>query len=187
MEDWHDLIDPTIGVFPFALAFGLAISLFAFLVIRLIHLRPKVRNQHSWRNDLRPSAIVGAASFSLVFIPSVLIGCFLSGGCGTGDITEVPSPDGKHKIVVYNFDCGATTDFSLDVSLLKRNEKLGKHHPAKIIYHHYHQRPMAAGPQQNFDISWQNSNEVVVRVSGFEGHPTTQSQDGVTVRVEQLP
>jgi hypothetical protein len=181
MEDWHDLISLITEIFPFALVFGLAVSVFAYLVIRLVHLRPKIRNLHQWRSDLRPAVIVGGIFFLVVFIPGVFIGYLFSGGCGTGDITEIPSPDNQHKIVVYNFDCGATTDFSLDVSLLKTNEKLPKHHAAKLIYHRYHQYPTATGPQKNFDVSWKGPKEVVVQVGRSRGsehpHPTRRSDN----------
>jgi len=32
--------------------------------------------------------------------------------CGNDVLTDLPSPDGKYKVVVFQRDCGATTGFS---------------------------------------------------------------------------
>ncbi len=89
--------------------------------------------------------------------------------CGTGDITEVSAPDGRHKIVVYKFDCGATTDFSLEVSLLQGSRKLPKYRTANLLYSHYHQRPTNIGAGKNFQVDWIDSSHVVVHVAQFDG------------------
>jgi len=44
--------------------------------------------------------------------------------CTNNIIQEYPSPNGKYKIVLFERDCGATTDFSSQVSLLKTNDNL---------------------------------------------------------------
>ncbi len=42
----------------------------------------------------------------------------LSAGCGNDVLDRVASPTGSHKAVVFQRDCGATTDFSTQVSVL---------------------------------------------------------------------
>jgi hypothetical protein len=44
--------------------------------------------------------------------------------CGNKIIRIELSPNKKHKIVIFRRDCGATTDFSTQVSILKVDEKL---------------------------------------------------------------
>ena len=44
--------------------------------------------------------------------------------CGNKIIRTELSPNKKHKIVIFWRDCGATTDFSTQVSILKVDEKL---------------------------------------------------------------
>ncbi len=43
--------------------------------------------------------------------------------CGTTILSEVPSPDGKNKAVVFVFGCGATTSDSICVAIVPATEK----------------------------------------------------------------
>jgi len=49
------------------------------------------------------------------------IGCGL---CANEVVSDVHSPDGKARAVVFRRDCGATTDFTLNVSILRATEPL---------------------------------------------------------------
>ncbi len=44
--------------------------------------------------------------------------------CANQVLQEIPSPDNKLKAVVFQRDCGATTGFSTQVSVIKSDEKL---------------------------------------------------------------
>ena len=44
--------------------------------------------------------------------------------CGSDVLAEVPAPGGRHRAVVFQYDCGATTGFSTQVSLLRARESL---------------------------------------------------------------
>jgi hypothetical protein len=48
----------------------------------------------------------------------------LSGMCANESLFEVPSPDGTLKAIVFQRDCGATTGFSTQISILKTNQSL---------------------------------------------------------------
>jgi hypothetical protein len=100
-------------------------------------------------------AFVGA----LAVAPYLFLGLIFSGGCGTSDITEVFSPDGKHKILVYSSDYGATTDFSLNVSLPGGSDAVLRYRAAQLRYHRYHQFP---GLGRNFDVSWSGPDHITV-------------------------
>lgn len=48
----------------------------------------------------------------------------LSGMCANDIISEHNQPDGKYKLVVFRRDCGATTDYSYHLSVIKANTDL---------------------------------------------------------------
>ncbi len=45
--------------------------------------------------------------------------------CENEILAEYPSPDGKSKAIVFMRNCGATTEFNTQVSLLPAKEQLG--------------------------------------------------------------
>ena len=49
---------------------------------------------------------------------------FLAAGCGNDQVEEFPSPDGSLKAVVYRRDCGATTDYSRQIVILRPDRSL---------------------------------------------------------------
>jgi hypothetical protein len=65
--------------------------------------------------SLRPALLIAAATI-------LLAGC--GSTCGNRSMKSFPSRDGVLKTVVFERDCGATTGFSLQVSLLARHERL---------------------------------------------------------------
>ncbi len=60
--------------------------------------------------------------------PLLLCACTVATACGAIDpcadriIAEMPSPTGAVRVVVFERDCGATTGFSTQVSVLPRGE-----------------------------------------------------------------
>jgi hypothetical protein len=44
--------------------------------------------------------------------------------CGNYIYQEIPSPDGQYKVIVFQRDCGATTGFSTQVSILGAAQEL---------------------------------------------------------------
>jgi len=186
MEDWHDVVSLIIGSLALAAAIALIVCLLIYGILRLLRLNRRFRKQHTWKSDLRATSLIGAVLFAVAFVPAIFIGNLLSGMCGTSHVTEVPSPDSKHKIVVYNFDCGATTDFSLDVSLLHISQRLPKYRTAELLYGHYHQCPTPSGPEKNFEVQWKDPAHVVVRVEGLDNTAKTKKEDGVEVSFENL-
>ena len=182
MEDWHDYASVIGGSVGAALAVALIVSVGIYSILRVLHTIPRFRNQHTWRTDLRPIRWISLTAFVLVLLPGLFLGWLFSDACGTSSSEEFGSPDGKYKIAVYAFDCGATTDFSLVVSLLRADDHVPKHRTARVLYSHYHQGPTPS----NVQVFWRDSNEVLVKVVGFDGAPLV-TQNGVSVRFETLP
>lgn len=46
------------------------------------------------------------------------------GMCDNTPIAEYPSPEGRHRVIVFERSCGATTGFSPQASLLDADEEL---------------------------------------------------------------
>ena len=184
MEDWHEYISVIGASLKVGGVVALVLCAAVYGVLRTLH-AVRLRGHHTWRSDLRPLCWVGPIAFILIFLPGVLLGVFLSQSCGTSNSVEFRAPDGNHRLVVYGFDCGATTDFLLVVSLLGTRDRLPKHRTASPLYSHYHQEPVASGSGSNFEVIWQDSHNAIVKVEGFDGKPLVE-QDGVTVRFENL-
>ena len=54
-----------------------------------------------------------------VSVAAAAVGCVdLAGGCGNQELTGLASPDGRRRAVVFERDCGATTGFTTQVSVL---------------------------------------------------------------------
>ncbi len=71
--------------------------------------------------------VLGVIILLLVFIIggcNFLISSFSDGLCGNEIFQEVYSPDHEYKAVVFQRDCGATTSFSTQISILKASAKL---------------------------------------------------------------
>jgi hypothetical protein len=58
--------------------------------------------------------LIGLALFSLSWI--------LQPDCGAEIMERIQSPNGHLSAVVFNYDCGATTGFNTQISLLKPSE-----------------------------------------------------------------
>jgi len=69
------------------------------------------------------------AAILIFFVGLIGIGLYalnnlFSGMCGNETFNEVISPDGRFKAVIFQRDCGATTGFSTQISLISPMDKL---------------------------------------------------------------
>ncbi|MCC5853421.1 MAG: hypothetical protein JJU30_11325 [Alkalimonas sp.] len=64
----------------------------------------------------------------VVVLPIALVGVILhtmaGGMCANEVHAEIISPNQRYKAVIFQRDCGATTDFSTQISILKAEAKL---------------------------------------------------------------
>lgn len=64
----------------------------------------------------------------VVVLPIALVGVILhtmaGGMCANEVHAEIISPNQRYKAVIFQRDCGATTDFSTQISILKAKAKL---------------------------------------------------------------
>lgn len=76
------------------------------------------------RHRMSPLRKAGLAIALLAGVGAVLFAAGREAGlCDNTPLAEVPSPSGAHKAVVFQRDCGATTGFSTQVSVLPAGEK----------------------------------------------------------------
>lgn len=76
-------------------------------------------------------AIIAIAAVSVLLVGGrtafLTIGWLFGGSlmpCENTPVSEIHSPDGRLKLVVFERNCGATTDFSTQASLFDRHGKL---------------------------------------------------------------
>jgi hypothetical protein len=89
-------------------------------------------------------------------------GCDL---CGNQEITRIPSPDGKIEAVLFERDCGATTNFSAQISVVPKGapaEGIGN----VFVGGTYH-GPTWLGPPAN--VKWVTSRLLIISI-----HPGTR-------------
>jgi hypothetical protein len=73
-------------------------------------------------------------SLSVIFIGLVaatIVPRFIGSACNNSIIQELKNPNNIYKIVIFSRDCGATTGFSTQVSIIKNNKRI-KSKPGNI-------------------------------------------------------
>ncbi|HWB85680.1 MAG TPA: hypothetical protein VG675_16165 [Bryobacteraceae bacterium] len=90
----------------------------------------------------------------------VLTGCGL---CSNQIVKEVPSPDGTKKAIIFVRDCGATTGFSTDVSVINANETLPSSAGNVFIADANHGGvPLAKNNALDVNAVWTSANRLVI-------------------------
>jgi hypothetical protein len=107
----------------------------------------------------------------------------IAGDCGNELLKERPSPDGKMKAIVFQRDCGATTGFSTQVSVISKDEKLsGEGGNVFAADTNHGEAPSGQGGGPAVEVSWLNENQLLIKHdkrARVLQHP--QSPGGVTV------
>lgn len=67
---------------------------------------------------------LGGTLLLILASPLILMFSALGPSCGNDQVEEVLSPNGRWKAVIFRRDCGATTDYSRQVSLLRGDKPL---------------------------------------------------------------
>ncbi len=108
-------------------------------------------------------------------LAGLLAGCSL---CGNDIGYEEKSPSGKLKAVAFERDCGATTDFTTQISILRGDEKLPNE--AGNLF-------MANG-NLKVRIKWEAEDKLVITYpSDAKVGRKQPTQSGVSIRYETLP
>jgi hypothetical protein len=84
--------------------------------------------------------------------------------CANRIVAEISSPNGSHKAVEFERDCGATTDFSTQVSVIESAKKLGSDVAgnAFIADSNHGAVPVHPPGVMVVDMRWLNSNTLLI-------------------------
>jgi len=87
------------------------------------------------------------------------------GMCGNQIITEQLSSDKKYKIIVFVRDCGATTGFSTQVSILRNDKKLGDDDSGNVltISDHYYGNKYNKYGGADVKSEWVTNKKILIR------------------------
>jgi hypothetical protein len=105
-----------------------------------------------------------------------------SGMCGNKQIAASDSPDRRAKVVVFERDCGATTDFSTQVIILPPGEDLGNRRGNVFVVDSDHGRA-APGPGGGpwVEAQWLSPDSILIR---FDAEARIFQQSVVAGRVK---
>jgi hypothetical protein len=88
----------------------------------------------------------------------------LAGDCSNQILKQIPSPNKKMKAVVFQRDCGATTGFSTQVSILSFEQDLPNDGGNIFVADTDHgNAPSGAGGGPVVEVSWTSETELLVR------------------------
>jgi len=84
--------------------------------------------------------------------------------CGNEVVAEIRSPDGRHKAVEFERDCGATTDFSTQVSVIESEKRLGSDDTGNAFTADSNRGsvPVHSSGVMELDMTWLNSKTLEI-------------------------
>jgi hypothetical protein len=104
--------------------------------------------------------------------------------CGVTVVRRTPSPNGRLEAVLFERNCGATTDFGTNLSVLKRGSQIPNDPGNLLVADSDHGRaPLEPGHVIRLSVDWLGSDSLIVR---FDRRARVFRQDnhahGVSVR-----
>jgi len=117
-----------------------------------------------------------SASRILILLGLVLLGSgvlawlVLPDACSNEVIAEQPSPDGQHTLATFVRNCGATTSYSTQVSVLRVGERLGNRPGNALVSDGNHgAAPEGPGGGPLVNGHWDGNNQLTISF-----HPATR-------------
>ena len=110
--------------------------------------------------------------------------------CGNDVYREYPSPNGKLKAVVFERDCGATTPFSTQVSVIESDQKLENVPGNAFIGSDDGRAPVTSHhTMEKFEVKWLDDSHLLIRYDarGFSRETNPKIVNNVQIRYEQIP
>ena len=106
--------------------------------------------------------IVGITSLVIAGVGSLFY-FGLDGMCANEQLFDLPSPDGALKAVVFQRDCGATTDFSTQVSIVGASRSLPNRGGNLFVADTDHGRaPSGIGGGPEVRVAWRSSHSLQI-------------------------
>ena len=115
------------------------------------------------------------------------LSAFERGMCGARIVRRLPSPDGRLEAVIYERDCGASTDFGTNLSVVRTGAQVGSKAGNLFVADSDHGRaPLDSGNVIQLSVHWIGSDSLVVRYDRrarvFQQQPGTNG-----VQVQYIP
>jgi len=108
-------------------------------------------------------ALIGATA--LLYALGFAADRVLSPACDNAVLSSSPSPDGRHKLVIFERSCGAASDFSTQVSLLAAGAELGHDGGNALVVDTDHGRaPAGPGGGPEVHVRWNGAGVAVLSV-----------------------
>jgi len=115
-------------------------------------------------NTTRYLTVAAVGLASVVGVAYLGVTSLGSGMCGNKEVRTSDSPDHREKVVVFERDCGATTDFSTQVVILPAGEKLGGRSGNVFVVDSDHGRAAAApGGGPWVEAQWVSPDSILIR------------------------
>lgn len=112
----------------------------------------------------------------------------MDGVCGSTEITRLTSPDGRQDAVLFEHDCGATTDFATHVSVLPAGTELGSDGGNAFAAGVSDSGSRADWGGPPVELEWQPDGALVINYDGStEVFFRATSVEGVDIRSGSMP
>ena len=90
--------------------------------------------------------------------------------CGNTEVSRLASPDGRLEAVIFERSCGATTDFTTQISIVRKGDAIANDAGNTFIADSNH----GAAPRANWggppaDVKWLMNRSVLISI-----HPATR-------------
>lgn len=104
-----------------------------------------------------------AAVVALGILAYLVVRRFDKSMCGISVVRRVPSPDGRLEAVVFERDCGATTDFGTNLSVVKTGSTITDDGGNLLVADSDHGRaPLDSGNVIHLSVEWIGSDSLLV-------------------------
>lgn len=122
------------------------------------------------KNWIKSIIIIGGILIGAPIVLIVLAAYLLPDLCGNEIHSEHVSPDNDYKAVIFQRDCGATTGFSTQLSIIDANSDLGNDVAGNVLILDGHPDEIL------LKVTWKSKNELVVNhlVNGKEHQARTE-------------
>jgi hypothetical protein len=112
----------------------------------------------------------------------------LAGLCDSTEITRLTAPDGRHDAVLFEHNCGATTDFATHVSVLPSGAALGNDPGNAFAAEANETGPRAPWGGPEVEVEWEADGTLAIHYdTASEVFHIAEVVEGVPVRAEALP
>jgi len=133
---------------------------------------------------MKVSARVWLTALGLVAVSTSLSGCPELALCGNDVLQDSEAPGGVHRAVVFSRSCGATTGYSLQISIITGSKKPSGGGNAFIGDDDFDPRSPL---NESVRIRWRSPTVIEIKYpSGSKLFKRERSVDGVAVRYAPL-